>query len=413
MKKNLILVETLHTGSGLEIMRAAIAQNIHVIFLTSEMEWARRNIPVDLKRVMTIIPVDWRITSVKAEVIKLLNLNEKFVLYTQRDAFIEAVARVSEELGMPFTSAKAVHIARNKYLARELFQNSGLASPHYLPATTLDEFHALIQLMPYPFIVKPIGGSGSKDVVIVTDEYDLPLAESLFTGENTGGFLIEEFKVGPLVSVESFSCDGKHHILGVTNRLMSQQPYFVELGYAFPCHYPEVIRKRLEDATKFVLEKLDYRFGFCHTEFVLADETPYMIEVNPRLGGLQLGKLMSLSFGVNVYDILVNALFDESTFPTSLVTKQATAGYVVYAPKAGIIKEIKGMQTSSKYPHVHAVYPGIGVGDYAKPTTDMMGYVAQVVATGPIAEQALVYAHSASTAIMVEVEPESESISIH
>jgi len=398
------LVETLHTGSGLDIIKAAITQQVHIHFLTAELDWLEKNVPDELKRLMSIISVDWNTTTVKDEFIKLRKSDEQFILYTQRDAYIEAVSRVAEEFDLPFTSAKAVHIARNKHLARELFQNTEIASPKYMQAETLDEFFSVVPLMTFPFVVKPAGGSGSKDVVIVSDSTDLPFAESLLSASTGDRFLIEEFKVGPLVSVETFSCGGEHHILGVTNRLMSQQPYFVELGYAFPCRYQEKIRKQLEVATRFILERLNYRFGFCHIEFVLAEDAPYLIEINPRLGGLQLGKVMSLSFGVNIYDILIKALFDESTFPTSLIAKQAAAGYVVYAPKPGIIKEIKGIETSSQYPYVYEICPGIRVGDYAKPTTDMMGYVAQVIATGVVAEQALVHAHSAATAIMIEVE---------
>jgi len=409
MKKNLVLVETLHTGSGLEIIKAAIAQHIHVHFLTAEMDWLEKNIPEDIRRTISIIPVNWNDTTVSEEFQKLQKSDEQFVIYTQRDGYIEDVSRVAEEFGLPFTSAKAVRISRNKHLARELFEHTEVASPTYFQAQTLEEFKAVLPFIPFPFIVKPAGGSGSKDVVIVSDEQDLPLAKSLFLTSPDVRFLIEEFKVGPLVSVESFSCGGKHHILGITNRLMSQQPYFVELGYAFPCRFQEKIREQLEAATKFILESLNYRFGFCHIEFVLAENAPYLIEINPRLGGLQLGKLMSLSFGVNMYDILIKALFDASTFPTTLIARQAAAGYAVYSPKPGIIKEIKGIQTSRQYPYVYEVYPGIQIGDYAKPTTDMMGYVAQVVATGSTAEQALVHAHSAATAIMVHVEPSRDN----
>src|SRR5450830_879284 len=163
MKKNLVLVETLHTGSGLEIIKAAIAQQIHIHFLTAEIDWLEKNVPDELKRLMSIIRVDWNTTTVKDEFIKLRKSDEPFILYTQRDGYIEAVTRVAEEFGLPFTPAKAVHIARNKDLARELFQNTEIASPKYMQAETLDEFFSVVPLMTFPFVVKPAGGSGSKD----------------------------------------------------------------------------------------------------------------------------------------------------------------------------------------------------------------------------------------------------------
>ncbi|WP_186648124.1 ATP-grasp domain-containing protein [Fluviispira vulneris] len=403
MKKNLVLFETLHTGSGLEIIKAAKSKGIKIHFVTAEISWFENNCPAELAEGINIIQVDWQKTSVRDEYLKLAHEEEKFALFTQRDAFVEAVAEVAEELKLNFTSSKAMKIARNKEIMRDFFSQTLIPSPKYCYINTKEELFHSLKSLAFPFVAKPTKGSGSKDVIIIHNETDLSMLDKFFNNETKANLLLEEFKLGRVVSVESFTNNGKHHILGVTNRLMGPQPYFVELGYAFPCRYENILQNKLEEYTKFILDKTEYKFGYSHIEYILGKDEVYLVEINARLGGGQLGKLMSHSLNQNVYELLIENLFEWKEIELDYNNMKGAACYTVYSQKPGVIESIKGMELAALFPNVLQVIPGLKVGDYAKETNDMMGQVAQVIATGNTPENALISAHSAATSIVVVV----------
>ncbi|KAB8028623.1 ATP-grasp domain-containing protein [Fluviispira multicolorata] len=403
MKKNLVLIETLHTGSGLEIIKAAKNKGIKIHFITAEYSWFENNCPAELAEEINIILVDWEKTSVREEYLKLIHGKEKFALFTQRDAFVEAVAEVAEEFKLNFTSSKAMKIARNKEKMREYFSHTLIPSPKYCYVNSKEDLLQSLTSLVFPLIAKPTKGSGSKDVIIIHNETDLSMLDKFFNKETAANLLLEEFKLGRVVSVESFTNNGKHHILGVTNRLMGSHPYFVELGYAFPCHYENTLQTKLEEYTKYILDKTEYKFGFSHIEYILGQDEVYLVEINARLGGAQLGKLMSHSLNLNIYELLIENLFEFKEFELDFNNIQATAGYIVYSQKPGVIDSIKGIDLASKFPNVLEVILGLKIGDYAKETNDMMGHVVQVIATGNTTENALISAHSAATYIIITV----------
>lgn len=48
------------------------------------------------------------------------------------------------------------------------------------------------------------------------------------------GIIAEKFIEGPEVSVEAISWDGQHTILGVTDKITTGYPGFVETGHSMP-----------------------------------------------------------------------------------------------------------------------------------------------------------------------------------
>ncbi|BBH54264.1 ATP-grasp domain-containing protein [Fluviispira sanaruensis] len=403
MKKNLVLIETLHTGSGLEIIKAAKSKGVKIHFITAEYSWFECHCPAEIAEGINIIKVNWDKTSVRQEYLKLIHEQEKFSLFTQRDAFVEAVAEVAEEFKLNFTSSKAMKIARNKEKMREFFSQTFIPSPKYCYVNTKEELFISLKSLTFPFVAKPTKGSGSKDVIIIQSKTDLSMLDKFFNNESSANLLLEEFILGRVVSVESFTSNGKHHLLGVTNRLMGPQPYFVELGYAFPCRYENILQTKLEEYTKFILDKIEYKFGYSHIEYILGHDDVYLVEINARLGGGQLGKIMSYSLNLSVYELLIENLFETKEIDLDCKNLQAAACYTVYSQKPGVIESIKGMELASLFPNVLQVIQGLKIGDYAKETKDMMGQVAQVIATGNTPENALISAHSAATSIVVEV----------
>ena len=74
-------------------------------------------------------------------------------------------------LGLPGNPPETAVLAVNKYRMRCAFRDAGLYTPAFLSASSFEEAEELgIRGMKGPLIVKPVDRSGSRGIMVVTDE---------------------------------------------------------------------------------------------------------------------------------------------------------------------------------------------------------------------------------------------------
>ncbi len=170
----------------------------------------------------------------------------------------------------------------------------------------------------FPLIVKPTDGSGSRGVSKVYNEIELKnaidrgLEESL---ENK--VVIEEFIEGVEVSVESISWQGNHHILVITDKVTTGEPYFVELAHHQPSALSNEIQEKIKSETLKALNALEVKFGASHSEFKITNEGKvYAIEVGARMGGDFIGSdLVYLSTGYDFVKGVIDVSLGKFSLP--------------------------------------------------------------------------------------------------
>lgn len=400
--KRIVLIETLHTGTGLEIIKSSVKKNIELCFVTAE-DWIYKNCPSNILESINIIEVDWDKTDVRSEFIKLNSDGIDTVLFTQRDGFVEDVSKTCEEFNINFQSPKAIKIGRNKDITRGVLSEKPVSSPACYHVRSRNELDAAIDKLCFPIIAKPADGSGSKGIVMLKNSSDIVQLDPFFSTSNIN-LLLEEYKVGELISVETFTYQGKNYFLGNTNRMMTSHPNFIELGYAFPYQLTSTQQDLIKLYTNTILDTLDYRFGFCHIEYIVGKDDIYLVEVNPRMGGGQLGNLMSKSLGLDVYDLIVDALFDQFEPSFNFTSGDAYGCYTVYPSNSGKVCNISGLDIAKTHPNIVEIVEAVHIGDSVSPPSDMLGHAFQVIAKEDTAERALLTAYSAATSISIDTE---------
>ncbi len=162
-------------------------------------------------------------------------------------------------------------------------------------------------------------------------------------------FLVEEFVQGLLVSAETITFDGKTHVVGITERDVTGYPYFVEIGSFFPSEHPQKVL--IEQTAKLVVEVLEIDFGICHIELVVTDNGPVVIEVNPRLAGGLIPKLIELSMGIDMIQAAINLHLGN---PIDLTPRKRSYAYSYHytPPCEGKLIEVKGWKELVQSPFV-------------------------------------------------------------
>lgn len=228
------------------------------------------------------------------------------------DLEIVTAALINDALGLPGLASRAAITCRNKYLARKASDAVGFTKPKYwLYNLESDRYPDDLE---YPVVAKPINCAGSNSVKLLQDAQELmdyirqyQANSTYFRGVNKSqSILLEQYITGDLYSIETFTQDGHHHVLGVSDRVMGDLPNFPEISACFPVDNAGT--QKAVDKVKELLSAIGFNIGFGHTEVIVNGEDVYLVEINPRIAGSDISLIMNQCYDSKLYDNGVAAI---------------------------------------------------------------------------------------------------------
>jgi len=212
------------------------------------------------------------------------------------DAAVPTVCYIAGVMGLTGNAFNDALAATDKYAMRQRFAEFSVSSPRFVIA----EDNYSIENFRFPVIVKPTDRSGSRGVKKIEHPAEIEAAVDRAQQESfTHRAIIEEYISGKEVSVESISWHGKHYILAITDKITTEEPYFVELEHHQPSNLPAEIQDKIKSETLKALSALHIEYGASHAEFKITSKGEvFAIEVGARMGGDFIGShLVKLSTG--------------------------------------------------------------------------------------------------------------------
>jgi len=221
---------------------------------------------------------------------------------------IHATSYVAEALGVRNGDPATIWRLRDKAQTRAALSGSGVAQPLSVPVKTLAEALIAVERVGYPAILKPRGLGASLGVVRV--ENSAQLSELFAFTRDTRApdpvvyasdhpVLVEQCVVGEEISIDSVVQDGKVIPLFLARKVVGYPPYAEEIGHYVDAGDPLLTDPVLTTALRETHTALGFRDGWTHTEYMLTDAGPVLIEVNGRLGGDMIPYLGMLATGVD------------------------------------------------------------------------------------------------------------------
>jgi biotin carboxylase len=231
------------------------------------------------------------------------------------DFTVTSSALVAEHFGLPRNSPRTVELCRDKLAMKEAFAEAGIPVPRFHGFTTYDELMAGVDDFTFPVVIKPRHMAGSLGVIKVdskeelADAYDRSAADVLSIGGQANSpedvFQVEEYiDYEYEVSVEVAHFQGERIVLGVTDKQLGPEPYFVETGHVVPSALST--NTALTEWALKSCEVLGIEYGVAHFEArVNAAGDIKVIEVAARTGGDAIMDLIEDVYGVNPYEMHV------------------------------------------------------------------------------------------------------------
>jgi biotin carboxylase len=233
----------------------------------------------------------------------------------------------------------------------------------------------------YPAIVKPRDNSGSRGVIYCQDLKTLENAvQEAFQYTNKGNLLIEEFIEGKEYSVEGIHYNRESHVLQITEKIITDFPYNVELGHIQPANLSSNKQDKIKWLISNIAQALEFENCASHTELKINDKGIKIIETSPRLGGDFISStLVPLSTGTNMEDMLID-IATRSGFSTEALKApfNKCSGITYFELPEGIVTSISGLDKLSDIDGVHDWKFDLEVGDKVNKITSSLnryGYV--------------------------------------
>ena len=318
---------------------------------------------------------------------------------------MRSVAYAAEALDLCSISFSSACRSTNKLEMIQRFHETGVAHPDFIffdAATQTAE--DLAGRIPYPCIIKPVDSSGSRGVVLLREPQFLK--ESLAYSANyskSGQLIIEEFMVGPEVSVEVLIRDGEPQILTITDKVTTGFPHFVETMHTQPSRLSRADQMAINELARRACKELELKTGSAHVEIIVTADGPKIVEVGPRMGGDFISThLVPLSTGINMTQLVLLASLGCSP---SLPPRQPAGSCIRYVNRGpGRFLQAVNLDSVRTMPGVVDadlfIKPGCEVKDLHS-SLDRLGYI---ITQGRTAREAEDLAIRADQALIIEME---------
>lgn len=214
------------------------------------------------------------------------------------------VAYVCKEMGLPGPSYISAQISNNKYLMRERMKQAGMLTPKCFCIHGLEELMKESRELSFPLVIKPTDVSGSIGVMFVESQKELiDSCRKALELSNNSEIILEEYLVGKEYSVETLSQNGTHNVVAVTQKFLTDLPYFVEKGHIIPADITDNEYKEIEDYVRRFLSVCKIDNSASHTELRMTKDGPIIIETGARIGGDQItADLVPLATGISMHE---------------------------------------------------------------------------------------------------------------
>lgn len=317
------------------------------------------------------------------EVAKKYNVSA--IVTAATDKPLVMMARVAEELHLPFFSQETAEWSTDKFQMKQRFLVGGVPCARGRLIHNSEEAQDLY----FPVICKPRDNSGSRGVKLCRNLQELQeCIDEALQYSKLDTVLVEEFIEGREFSIEGLHYDGKSEVIQFTEKKTTEFPYNVELGHKQPADLTDEQRDAIREIVSKIGTALKFENCPSHTELKVNERGIFVIETSPRLGGDYItSTLTPLSTGINLEDQLLHIALGEKVDTTTGRVNKAS-GVCFFSYREGEVKAISSeISEVAKLPHIHNFELKLKVCDHINQITSSINRYGQFIVDGDTREE--------------------------
>jgi len=326
------------------------------------------------------------------------------------DFGVPTAARISASLGLIGITDEAAYRATDKGAMREAWKQNGLPIPDFRIVLKLEEAVAAGREIGYPVIVKPaFSGGGGRGITIARDSAELLWAFNFaLQFARTRRVLVESFIEGLEMTIDALTFRGKTTCLAMSDKVKPEMKYRVATRLSFPPALPTHVLQKVAALVSSAVDALGIEYGASHTEVIVTNSGPILVETGARGGGGHIFSLIVKEVtGVNYVVQTARILTNETPNLAQLVARGCVYGF--FHPPAGIIKAIRGIDAARAIPGLLDIGLMKSQGQLVEELTDSLHRVGFYVVSADSRETAIERADQVEKTVRFEIEPNKVS----
>lgn len=287
---------------------------------------------------------------------------------------------------------KSLHRS-HKSLMQQALHEAGVPALKTLHTSSEAEAESWIKkngLVAAPLILKPPTSSGSEMVFHIPaggdwqEKFHQILAESsVVTGKKSEAVVIQEQAIGTEYAVGTISANGNHHLVHLIkyNKIVAGGRQTV-YDYVEFVPYENETLGGLFEYTKKALDALGVRWGATHTEIMLTDKGPRLIESSARMIGGPVVGFARAATGSSQADKLVEIYVDGDVLHKDYLFKKTVVPVFLKAAHAGVVSNMEIFEEASQLPTLLSKHVWIKTGDQVPQTIDYLTAIGIIALAG-------------------------------
>lgn len=403
--KTIIFIGSNKSGSSREAIKAAERLGFFTILLT-DRELLFKNRP-DFPDVHQLVFVELTNYNLLKENIKAIQSQGKRIeaILSFIDPYVHVAAQLSKEFELTAVPPEPLAKMEDKLLTRELLKDLPV-SPYFARIEKDDSLEDFIdrQKESFPLIVKTPVSSGSKDVLFVKDEEELVLSINNLFKKGSNEVLLEEYLDGPQYLIEACVYNGEVHIIAVLEQEISFLERFIITGYSLLGEMDKSFYNDIYKTVCLILERFEMENGSCHLEMRFINNEWKLIEINPRISGGAMNRIIELAYGINLVEETIKIFLGQEPNFEKKYSRFVYAQYLTSHSTGKLIK-VTGKNRSSRLPGVEEVFIKPKKGKILHPPLSMGDRYGYVLASSDNKEEAMSIAKDAAKEIRFYIEP--------
>ncbi|PLS17462.1 biotin carboxylase [Bacillus sp. M6-12] len=409
--KTIVFIGTNKSGSSREAINAAQQLGYVTVLFTDNKKFLEERLEFPDVNQMIYASLT-NVSKLKESIRKLQKQGMKIeAILSFIDPYVNVAVSLAEFFAESVVSSKVILNMEDKVLTRTIIKDLPV-SPYFAIYNPGQDLQAFIRKQKdhLPLIVKSPISAGSKDVFLV--KTDIELMEAIVKLRKKSGvssILVEQYLMGPQYLIETVVYDGNVHIVAVIEQEITFDKRFIVTGYSLAAEIEPSFYDGINIAVTSIIDSFGMKNGTCHLEMRLVDDEWKLIEINPRISGGAMNRIIEEGFGISLVEQTIKLYLGETPDLTPKHKKYVYVQYIT-VDQEGRLNKVTGKERASEYQGVKEVFIKARKGKYVRPPLSMGHRYGYVLAISDVKEEAKKIAQEAAEEIYFHIDRTVSSI---
>ncbi len=293
------------------------------------------------------------------------------------DTGLNAIGRCNDVLGLSGLTEESAIVSSNKFLMKERLIANGVRTARFFCISSDKELMDASENLTLPVIIKATDLQGSRGINIVKDKTLLLDAfHEVMALTKKEYCIVEEYLVGKEFGAQSFVYNSEVLFVLPHGDETIMCKTAVPVGHYMPYEMSEDLYNDTCLQVRKSIEALGFNNCPVNVDLIECDGKAYIIELTGRVGANCLPELTGNYFGINYYDMILNAALGESPMDVFNQRKSpsATLARMVQSKKSGIVESISVPELADT-----DILMFVQQGDYVRSFTNCNDAIGQVI----------------------------------